>query len=539
MKRLLTATTVVVASALLLAGCGGGSGGGDTPPVEQSDAATERAAIDRALSAAYEAVREVDDDSTDAEVKAAKDAIVAARAAIARATNVPEAEKATNSAQVDTLESDLNKAKTARDTAMANAADDKAADMAKTGKALYAALGATPLANNEVAPVLASSGLTINVADGAGALETGTNPDAVELKAGVSAGPLNWAGTNYARTTGTGASKVTSEAAVYTNQGSGKTVPFADRGNVLATETVDTVPAFTAIKDYLTVALGGTIDSGADIAKVMAPAFTHSGIQNHATSSDTGIFTTRGTYDGAPGVYRCTGSCTSTNDDDGSPSELGGTWHFKPDAGANAMAHSPDAEYLYYGWWVHKNSDGDPAAASAFAGTVGTIPPLGNSPDTITGSAKYVGNAAGKWALNNAIDGTGDGGHFTADAELTAKFGAIAAPNNGGVTGTIDNFRLNDGTEDPGWSVELQRAGWDSGAATFGATTAGTTVWSVNGNKADASGAWSGTMYDEMPGNAPDGDGSNIPTTVTGTFHSAFSNNGHMVGAFGAERTEE
>ena len=43
-------------------------------------------------------------------------------------------------------------------------------------------------------------------------------------------------------------------------------------------------------------------------------------------------------------------------------------------------------------------------------------------------------------------------------------------------------------------------------------------------------------MYDEMPGTAPDGDGSTVPTTVTGTFYSEFSTIGRMVGAFGASK---
>ena len=68
--------------------------------------------------------------------------------------------------------------------------------------------------------------------------------------------------------------------------------------------------------------------------------------------------------------------------------------------------------------------------------------------------------------------------------------------------------------------------------------TSDATVWSINGNEAAASGAWSGTMYDEMPGNAPDGDGSNIPTTVTGTFYSEFSTIGRMVGGFGVNKDD-
>ena len=43
-------------------------------------------------------------------------------------------------------------------------------------------------------------------------------------------------------------------------------------------------------------------------------------------------------------------------------------------------------------------------------------------------------------------------------------------------------------------------------------------------------------MHDEMPGNPPGGDGSNIPTTVTGTFYSEFSDRARMVGAFGADK---
>ena len=39
-------------------------------------------------------------------------------------------------------------------------------------------------------------------------------------------------------------------------------------------------------------------------------------------------------------------------------------------------------------------------------------------------------------------------------------------------------------------------------------------------------------MHDEKAGPAPNGDGSNVPTTVTGTWYSEFSTIGRMVGAF-------
>ena len=197
---------------------------------------------------------------------------------------------------------------------------------------------------------------------------------------------------------------------------------------------------------------------------------------------------------------------------------------------------TPDANYLYFGWWVSKDKDGGPTAASAFKGMVGTVATgVAGNDATLSGPATYVGKAAGKFAMTNVLDGTGNGGHFTADAELKATFGAGATA---GMTGMIDNFRLNDGSEDPGWSVSLARGAWGSDGA-ITAPTASPTVWSINNNEAPASGTWSGQMYDEMPGNAPSGDGSNVPTTVTGTFYSEFSTIGRMAGAFGAHLDEE
>ena len=270
----------------------------------------------------------------------------------------------------------------------------------------------------------------------------------------------------------------------------------------------------------------------------MADAFTHQGTQTHQAADREDAVYVSGKYDGAPGVYKCVEGCSSTSDGKDSPISLGGTWTFTPDKGA--MVSTPDAHYLYYGWWVHKNDKGAPMAASAFAGVVEpTDDPLDTAGNltAITGSATYVGNAAGKFAIDNVLAGTGSGGHFTADAELNAKFSGTGA----GVTGTIDNFRLNDGSEDPGWSVALMNGDLGNDGGMIEPPEAGedATVWSINGNKAPASGTWNGTMYDEAPGpvaKGTPGDGSNIPTTVTGTFYSEFGSIGRMVGAFGANK---
>ncbi len=284
--------------------------------------------------------------------------------------------------------------------------------------------------------------LTIDAAAGAGALPDATNPDSVTLKKGDSAGSLDgWAGTNYALTMGTDASKLTDEARVYANPGAPTRKPFGE---------VHTVAESGADKGYLTTLTA---------AKAMASAFVHDGTQNHPhNATGKAEYRTRGTYDGAPGEFRCTGTCSSTNDNTGSPSELAGSWAFKPDAGA--MVSQSDANYLYFGWWVSKDKDGGPTAASAFTGRQGylhtsnnptglTYGWIGSKPANLTGSASYEGPAVGKFAWSNPVDGTGNGGHFTADAELEATFSSSTAANVG-VTGTIDNFRLNDGSSDPG-----------------------------------------------------------------------------------------
>ncbi len=499
-----------------------------TEPPAVDPAVAERAAINEAIMMARTAVSGIGNDSTDTEVSAADTAIASARTAIANAANVPAAEKAANTTTVDTLASQLSSAKMARSEAM-DAADKAAAEaMAKVGKALRAALGGpdtdttppTYALANIGQPTLNSNGLAIDATTGAGALPTADgDPASVTLKAGDSAGSLNgWTGTDYALTTGTGASKVTNEARVYTNRGSPTSMTFVEK--------------YGDESEYTASSRTYNVGDSAD-ANIKASAFPTAGEQTFTGAQDI-----QGTYDGASGRYKCaaTATCTATFTTTGI--QLSADWTFVHDSGARVS--TPDGNYLYYGWWVSKDKDGGPTAASAFTGIVGTVA-LSVDVTGISGSAKYAGKAAGKFAMSNPLDGTGSGGHFTADAELTAKFGANDAPNNGGISGTIDNFRLNDGAENPGWSVTLNRAQWGTtGAFTSTAdttnTTAEGTVWSINGNSASESGAWMGQMYDEMPGNAPSGDGSNIPTTVTGTFYSEFSTIGRMVGAFGADK---
>ena len=520
--------TLVCCAAVLalgLAACGSSSDNDKSsgPGAETPDPAiAERGAINGAITTASTAVTGLTDDASDTAIGAADSAVAAAKKAIADAANVPASEKAAFNTAITAIEGSLTAKKTSIMAARGDAADALKADMAKTGKAMHAALGsptaAYTTALSNAAVTLLATGLEVDAAMGAGSLpdtDDGSSPASVTLKAGDDAMALgSWNGTHYSHTNA--GTKMVNAAVVYNNKGTPKSVSFAAAGHAVVATGVN--------KGYLTDVLP---------ANVMGTAFAHSGLQNHPIPTKSDAFYTRGTYDGAPGEYRCTGICSSTNDGKGSPSELDGTWHFKPDTGA--MVSKPDTTYLYYGWWVSKDKDGAPTAASAFTGVIADDQAaLRSVPgENLTGGATYAGHAAGKFAMSNPLDGTGDGGHFTADATLTAKFGDGV---DAGMTGMIDNFMAND--KFVPWSVELKRGAWgDDGAiAAPGSDEAVATVWSIDGNKAPTSGIWSGQMYDEMPGNAPNGDGSNVPTTVTGTFYSEFSTIGRMVGAFGANK---
>ena len=72
-------------------------------------------------------------------------------------------------------------------------------------------------------------------------------------------------------------------------------------------------------------------------------------------------FETAGTYNGAPGTYKCNAldggtDCTVTLDAKGAITGMTDGWIFTPDAGATSDV--ADANYLHYGFWLKKTTDG-------------------------------------------------------------------------------------------------------------------------------------------------------------------------------------
>ncbi|MCY4438814.1 MAG: hypothetical protein OXE53_01175, partial [Deltaproteobacteria bacterium] len=389
---------------------------------------------------------------------------------------------------------DLQKAEQDRmDAANRMAEEERMKEMTATGKAIYGALGAAPLGklDADTDPILTSTSLTLAASTAV------TDLTIPPMDAGDPASTLGgWSGMNYVEDDTS--TKQSDRALVYTNLSLPKPVAWAD------SEYGDTAPTF-----------GDTADARAKSSRFPSSI----GTRTYSEVGDPQV-QLPGTYDGASGLYLCTGACTVTYTSAGPTFSTG--WSFNP--ADNAMVQPADDAYLYFGWWVQTN-DGDPTHASAFFGVVGTDgdAATAGAADTLSGTATYGGKAVGKYAINNVLAGNAEGGHFTADATLTAKFTSGADGDT--ITGTINNFMA--GGEAKAWSVSLTEGTIASGGD-FG--VGGMTEWSIGGNKAAKAGSYSGQLY-----NATD-DSDEVPAQALGSFHAEYSGLGRMVGAFGADK---
>ena len=256
-----------------------------------------------------------------------------------------------------------------------------------------------------------------------------------------------------------------------------------------------------------------------------------SGFKDH-TTEDGDAAKIRGTYNGGDGYYHCGQSagapCRSAVDGAGGITLTGG-WSFEPDDGT--MAVTPDADYVIFGWWSREVATGVDVAT--FAQTVGAN--LAGAANTaLTGTAMYVGGAAGKYSINEPVEGNPNSGAFTAKAELTAKFGN--ATDLGTISGMLSGFMA--GGEAKDWTVALKGAGTEAEAAivadSFGGDgTASSTVWTIDGTAGSASGMWSGDFYYNTTAQQT---AANTPPAAAGTFIANYGNVGRMVGAFGATK---
>ena len=248
-----------------------------------------------------------------------------------------------------------------------------------------------------------------------------------------------------------------------------------------------------------------------------------------------------GTFDGAPGTYRCGNAaraggdpCTANRDANGNL-VLTGTWHFTPRAGATLA--EDDNDYLHYGFWIEKTVEGGETtydAVRTFAGSF--LSAYSDATSAPAGSATYSGGAAGVYVhrplRSDGSTGNPTTGSFTADVNLTAYFGtptSIAADDHNSVEGEITNFRLGNRSE-PTWKVKLESdANSISGSAFTGSTTG------MTGELEGDAKTWNGTFH----GPATDEDNDAVrPAVAVGHFNADFVN-GVAAGAFGARKTSE
>ncbi len=482
--------------------------------------------------------------------------VAAAKAAVDK---VPAAQRAALSQRLGNLEGTLEGKTASRTAAMQRKAAAEKKAMAATGKALFAALdgplvpGTTTAAavknalDNlaaaaEVQTGLSNSGdptgIKLDPTDGGGDLPISTEVNDVYVPnespvVFTTVKPVKKVGdwmvsdqTDGIRTEGQLVPEFTDRARVYNDRGENTKKDAA--AHFGSDDKPATTGTYTAKNRSLS--LNFAVDP-----LIASPEFPAAGTKLFAPKNGASEVKVRGTYQGAPGYYYCKTDCQVRVNRGGlSMGNSNGDWRFVHDPGAQVSL--TDSSYLYFGWWVRSNSSDDvPRLATAFFGYEGLIDDNTSSARNYNGSATFEGPAVGQYAIHDPRNGEGEGGAFEAKATLKARFGDPNNVRDAGLSGTIDEFRLNGGSEDPGWSVQLVKSRFESAGKKV--TRRGTkTVMSIGDVKGpEVLNSWEARLFDTTPGTVADGgDGRDEADKVLGTFYSEYSTTHRLVGAFGA-----
>ena len=228
-------------------------------------------------------------------------------------------------------------------------------------------------------------------------------------------------------------------------------------------------------------------------------------------NTQTGLIT--GTFDGAPGFYRCVGSspgvpCSVRHTGRGYVLD-DGTWTFRTRS-ANATVNVDDKDFMYFGWWRRETNTGQFSYGVFGEPEPNTNTVAGNNDfTTLTGSADYVGPAIGQYAIPFGTES--NHGEFKATARFTANF------DTDKLSGTVRGFDVN-----PGWSLTLKETDMPTGTVATGRVS-----WTIDGNTLDG-GTWDGKFQSEINPYA-----GHIPDGLTGTFEAIYGTIGRLQGAYG------
>ncbi len=543
-KMKLALSAGALALSMALAGCGGGGSNSvvspTTPSTTDPTSSTDSAALFETATDSVTAVKTAlemlpgDATATDDQETAVSDAITKAKDDIA-AAEAAGADTATPKTDLAKYEGQFTERMKAIDAAQK--ATSTAADKARTDKAeaLMKAIS-SPSRPSSDARTIAGARLATNTATGITPYRTiGFHPggdSGTEVlftldKETAIADRDGWKGAEFkGDNSATGDNKVTGTLRAYFNK-AGPTMTAFPAG------TDNSIPGLTRSGNTGPYSVATPAMAAEHIA---GAGFATLGVDRH--NGDLGNTDVDGTYKGVSGRFTCTesGGCTSTYRDDGILLSAG--WVFRPNPGA--MLPVEDSEYLEFGWWKREDKDGDPTHAGIFHRQVGyVLPTAGDDPANAyrgNGSATYSGQAAGLFAVVRPLAATEDNsGYFTADASLTATLGVTLSDQT--LMGTIDNFKLNDGTENPDWSIELEKVSRIEDQNQFTSTSTAQTVWSIGDDiKGERGGRWSATMYN-VPA-TDTADASLVPDVVIGEFEAAIGGTHKMIGAFGAERSQ-
>ena len=383
---------------------------------------------------------------------------------------------------------------------------------------------------------------------------------------------------------------ITDHVVVYTNQADAEPAnseTFAERYGVDSDDngTPDNEwykPATSIQNAHITTAGLNGNDAVGNWHLIASEMFSTAGAKPHTREDDPetegvdeSMTRIRGTFDGAAGVYICTGTgadvCRSTylvgdsttsTPDSGTPYVLlsgGGTdgWTFIVD-NANAMVTLGDpaasAMFVTYGYWMRELSGDDgwtdvrPFSENGSNG----VPHANGVAQAIKGSASYSGSAAGMYAIYHPVAADSSSGHWTANAMLTADFDEQM------VSGELTGFMAEGQAMD--WKVELLEADINAadpapsppsrsrstetsgffldGSGHGFANAENGTVWTMGDMDGEKTGSWYGDFWaagatvDSTAANNP------APAAATGVFWAEHGDTARMTGAFGVTRDE-
>ena len=254
-------------------------------------------------------------------------------------------------------------------------------------------------------------------------------------------------------------------------------------------------------------------DEGTNIPTTVGASYTFSDIE---ATADMDERTFDGTLGGANGTFTCTMDPCTLSRGEGPTWSLSGGWHFTANDGENVDVQ--DTDYLAFGYW-NKVAAARTSISDFVPFAYGSMP-YGGNVSMLTGSAIYMGKAAGGYEYHT-FDTMGEQrpseyGHFTANVRLSAYFGGEGGMST--IDGSVDMFSTQriTGVDDlPVLSGSLGLNRVEVTGQSFEGTTMG--------------GAWTGGFY------GPSAMGA-LPTGVAGEFNGMLNNNAEVTGAYGATR---